>query len=182
MRLPLGAWASPARWFLAAVSGDMLYRCRMWTISSSLWGRYYLFKPLFICTQSCSLTSSQSFLVFHFKSCVIARSLLCSKYLDVNMLNFFPVGALPLPGLPVMPSFLRSGHKTVGMKLFFRLSKDLRTVHPGKVVHRMTLQDRMLARPLIHQHILNMKGQHLRDTVPVSQSLCPYNNHGQIGR
>lgn len=54
------------------------------------------------------------------------------------MLDFFPVGALPLTGLPVMSSFLRSGHKAVGMKLFFQLSKDLRTVHPGRVLHRMT--------------------------------------------
>lgn len=44
---------------------------------------------------------------------------------DVNMLDFSLL-VLATTGLPVMSSFLRSGHKAVGMKLFFQLSKALR--------------------------------------------------------
>ena len=114
-----------------------------------------------------------------FKLCVIASSLLCGKYLDMNMLNFFPLGALPFTGLPVMPSLLRSGQKTVGMKLFFRLFKDLRTVHPGRQNDSAVQNVGQTFDPSTRTY---MKCQHLCDTGTVSQSLCPYNNHGQIGR
>lgn len=48
---------------------------------------------------------------------------------------------------------LRTGQALPASQTECFLTRSLRTALLGKARHRMTLQDRLLAKPLIHQHI-----------------------------